>query len=505
MTLQIKNKSKFNQALLGISMILLSFLSAVLVVLFPIGFVAKAAIIIAGLFAIILAWRLRSKTNKVPDKFVFGLMMFIVTLSVAWPRYVFFGVGSLPKVNPQTISVMVGLALICLFSLYSPAFSKRVANSIKNGGVIFSIAVVWLLWRFFANFLGEYPIISTLEYLRESLYLSSFLLFGVVIASYDNGPKIMVRLIILAAFFVGVAGLVEAFQQKNIFVGFASQDADGDLAKVIAVITSEKIRSGAYRVQSTFDHPIAFAQFFAALMPLTLYGVIYDRKRIWRVLSFVIIPITLLAILKSGSRAGIVSFVIVIGFLGVLYWFRAIAHGRISKFVAIIALPLLAVGIGFASYILQELASGSSQIESGSSTWRIVMINSGIDALWDSPLWGFGQGMALSKAGVVNPSGIATIDSYLLSIAIDSGYIGLLLLLILIITFGYKGFKYAIINKGEDALFVGFCVAGALALVTTFTILSITSNMTFLWLLITATFPYLNQNKSIKFKEKLAK
>lgn len=505
MIYQLKNESKLNQIFLGVLLIFVSILTAVLVVLFPLGFVVRIIMIIMAFFAIILAWGLRAKPNKVPDRHVFGLMMLIVMLSVAWPRYVFFSAGSLPKVNPQTLSVMAGLGLVFLFSIYSPNFSKRFVDSAKSGGAIFLWAIIWLIWRFFANFLGEYPIISTFDYLRETLYLSSFLIFGVVISSYDDGPKKMLHLILLVALFVGLAGLVEAFQQKNMFVGFASQDSEGDLTKIIAGIASEKIRSGAYRAQSTFDHPIVFAQFFAALMPMALYGVLYEKKRLWRFLSFIIIPITLLVILKSGSRAGIVSFATAAGFLGVLFWFRAIVHGRISKFVAMLALPFLVVAIAFATYALQELAVGSSQVESSSSTVRMIMINSGIDALWESPLWGFGQGMALSKAGVVNTVGLATIDNYLLTLAIDSGYIGLMLFLVLMVTFGFKGFKYAVTNKGDDGMFVGVCVAGALALFTTFSILSIPNNMTFLWLLITATFPYINQNKTVNLKRESAK
>lgn len=474
---------------------LLILICVFVIVLFPLGFVARAALMVAALFAIILAWGLRSQKNKVPDRLLFNLMMLIVALSVAWPRYVFFSAGSLPKVNPQTLSVMAGLGLILLFSIYSPSFSKRISVSAKNGGVVFVLAATWLLWRLLANFLGTYPVIATLDYLRETLYLSSFLLFGLVIASYDNGPKKMLHLLILVGLFVGLAGLVEAFQQKNMFVGFASQDAEGDLAGILSSIAADKSRGGAYRVQSTFGHPILYAQFFAALMPLALYGAIFERKWIWRVLSFIVIPITLIAILKSGSRAGIVSFVVAVGFLAVLLWFRAIVHGRTSKFVAILALPLLGIGIGIVSYVLQGLAAGSSQIESSSTEVRKIMINNAIDVLWNSPLWGFGQGSALAKAGIINTKGLATLDNYFLNISVDSGYVGLILFLLLLVTFGAKGFKFSVLNKGEDGMFVGACVAGALALFTTFSIVSINDNMTFLWLIITATFSYINQNQ----------
>lgn len=499
----VNNSSKKSIAMMliaGIAMFFTSFIFAVMIALFPLGFIAKAIIFAVAFFAIIIAWGLRAKGNKVPDRFIFGLMMSIVVLSIAWPRYVFFSVGGLPGINPQSLSVLVGLGLVLIFSIYSPDFSKRVIDAMKNGKAILKLAFILWLWRFIANFLGEYPVESTVDYLRETLSLSSFILFGSVIASYDNGPKKMLHFVMLAALFVGIAGFVEAFQHKNIFVGFASQNVDASVAKILDSIASDKSRGGVYRVQSVFGHPILYAQFFSALVPLALYGVMYEKKWVWRALSLIIIPIALFAILKSGSRSGIASFVVTIGFLGVLFWFRAMLHGQYSKFVAILALPLLALALGFASYVLQELAAGSNQSESSSTEVRNNMLHNAIEALWESPLWGFGKGTAIEKAGVLNTKGVATLDNYFLNIAVDAGYVGLILFLALIVFFGYKGFKYAALNDGNDGMFVGACTASVLGMFATFYIVSIHDSMTFVWLLITATFPYLAKSKQLKFK-----
>ncbi|AKR43390.1 O-antigen ligase [Methylophilus sp. TWE2] len=470
-----------------------------IILFFPPGFVVRLSLIIFAFFIIIIAWGLREKSNAAPNQLLIGLTTLVVVLSIVWPRYFFFNLGPLPKINPLTLTEFVTCIVIILSATYSPSFSSNLYKTIKNGGWIFKLAIIWLVWRLIANFLGEYPVSSVLEFMRETIFVSSFLLFGLVIASYDEGPKRMVHYILLAGFIVSFAGLVEAFQQKNYFVGFAPQDTDGELSKVIATITAEKIRSGAYRVQSTFDHPIVFSQFAAALIPMSIYGIFYGFNRFWRLLSFLILPITFLAIIKSGSRSGIASFVVAIAFMGALFWSKAIVHGKISKFVALLGIPILFVGMGIGAYILQELTYGGGHTESGSSSWRMVMINMGIKALWDSPFWGFGQGMAVIKAGITNSNGIHTIDSYLLTIALDSGYIGLILFLLLIVVFCFKGFKYAIFRTGDEGLFVGACVASCLALVTTFSILSIVNNMTLFWLLMASTFPYMgNKTKGIQ-------
>lgn len=458
-------------------------------VILPMGFFFRVFVVFAAAFTLLLAWLVRSERNLVPNRLIFFLMMLIVSLSVVWPRYVFFRFEPLPRINPYTVSIMLGLCLLLLFILISPEFGRRISGTMRRGGWVVKLTLLWFAWRLIASVLGEYPFASTINLLRELTYIGSFLLFGVVIASFENGPRYMFRAIMVTGLFVSIAGVIEAFQHKNYFSGFASQNEEGELAAVLSNIALAKIRMGDYRAQSTFDHPIVFAQFCAALMPLATYGVLYEKRWFWRLISLLIIPIALLAVLKSGSRAGIVSFAMAAVFLGLLFWLRAFFHGRMSKAVAIIALPAMLAVIGIAFVVSLYLIEGRSSVEAGSSSVRLLMIRYGIDALWQSPLWGFGYGLATTKAGVVGLMGVVTIDNYLLSIALDSGYVGLGLFVAMIVVYALKGFAVAVQKRGEEGMFVGACVAGVLALFATFTILSIPNNMTLLWLLVTASFP----------------
>lgn len=458
-------------------------------VILPMGFFFRVFVVFAAAFTLLLAWLARSEQNRVPNRLIFFLMMLIVSLSVVWPRYVFFRFEPLPRINPYTVSIMLGLCLLLLFVLISPEFGRRISGTMRRGGWVVKLTLLWFAWRLIASILGEYPFASTINLLREMTYIGSFLLFGVVIASFENGPRYLFRALVLMGFVVAVLGVVEAFQHKNLFVRFASQGEEGDLAAVLSNIALSKIRMGDYRAQSTFDHPIVFAQFCAALMPLATYGLLYEKRWFWRLISLLIIPIALLAVLKSGSRAGIVSFAIAAVFLGVLLWLRAMAHGRFSRVAAIIALPGMFAAIGIAYVVSMYLVEGRSAVEAGSTSVRLLMIRYGIDALWQSPLWGFGYGLATTKAGIASPLGVVTIDNYLLSIALDSGYVGLGLFVAMIVVYALKGFTIAVQRRSEEGMFVGACVAGVLALSVTFAILSIPNNMTLLWLLVTASFP----------------
>lgn len=468
----------------------------------PTGFSARLAILVFAVSSLFIAWAFRANRNRVPEGLVFTGVCLLTVLSVLWPRYVYFHTAGLPGVNLLTVSTMAGLFVVVTLLVFSPRFSTGVFSVIASANWIAKIVGIWFVWRLFACFVGTEPVYSLLGFARELVYLSSFLLFGFVLAALPNGSTWLYRLLLLSGVAVGVAGIVEAFSQHNWFVQFATAGEGGDQSGSLAGIAAEKIRFGAFRAQSTFDHPIVFAQFVAALVPLAIYAIWQDKSKFWKLVALVALPVALLALLKAGSRAGHGSVLVAFALIGLVLWLRALVHGKFSKAFAIVALPALVAGIGIAYLIIQDLALGRVQHEASSTAVRLVMLRQGIAALEDSPLWGFGHGMALYKAGVVNVAGFATIDNYLLSIALDSGYVGLALFFLFLAVFAVKSLSFAVREPGPTGLFVGACLASVLAIMATFSVLSIPNNMTLMWLLMTATFPYLGHHATAATKPK---
>lgn len=463
--------------------------------LLPNGISVRLFLLLFVGMSLIGSWAMRSKFNSVWLQFIFLSLSVEITFSVLWPRYIFFHISGLPSVNPFTLATMGCLYLSLVSLIFSPKFSSLVISSARKTGQVPKWIAMYLLWRLITCFLGETPGLSVTNFLKEMVYVNSFILFGYIFASQENGSLILFRILAICGVLVGLAGIYEAFAEQNLFSRFASAGEDGDISGTLANIAAEKIRSGAYRAQSSFDHPIVFSQFVAALIPIAIYGILHEKNHLWRLVSLAALPIALLSILKSGSRAGIVSVVLAFGLVATIMWLRALVHGRLSKVVAFVSLPALIGGVGLGYLLLQELIAGRGQHEISSSGVRMMMLRNGINALADSPIIGFGQGQAIAKAGIINTNNLATIDNYFLSIALDSGYVGLALFVLVLVVFSYKSLMVAVKNPSSDGLFVGSCLASVLAIAATFTGLSIINNMTLLWLLIAATAPYLASNK----------
>lgn len=444
----------------------------------PSGVSARLFVLLFLGFSFLFFWGFRAKSNSPRFALHLTALTLVITLSVIWPRYIYLHLSGLPSVNALTILTMACLYLAIASILSSPSFSESISKTFGTYTLLPKLIALALVWRLFCCIVGETPALSVTSFLKELVYINSFILFGYIFATLENGGLILFRVLALCGIFVGLAGIYEAIAERNLFSKFASVGADGDISGTLANIAAEKVRAGAYRAQSTFDHPIVFAQFVAALIPISLYGILRERTLFWRLVALASLPIALLSILKSGSRAGIVSVVVAFGLVAVVMWLRALVHGRLTKIVAFVSLPALLGGLGLGYLLLQELAAGRGQHEASSSGVRMLMLRNGINALADSPIFGFGQGQAIAKAGVLNANNLATIDNYFLSIALDSGYVGLVLFVLVLVVFSFKALTVAVKNPSSDGLFVGACLASVLAIAATFTGLSIINNMT---------------------------
>ncbi len=455
-----------------------------LAALMPAGVYLRLSLPFIGLGVLFFAWSLRDEKNAGMPGLIHAGLLTLVALSVLWPRYIFIHKAGLPGVNPFTLLTMGMLALVLIHLLAVPAYSRRVAEVFRAGGSVGVLVLIWFAWRIIATAFGKYPLAQEIELFKEIVYIGSFFLFALALGAYPNGPRDVVRVLVLCGLVAAGVGLVEGFMHKNPFVGLISMaGADGDTARTLANIASDKVREGAFRAQSTFDHPIVFAQFVAALLPLALYCAAHEKGKLWRFVGALAVPVALAAIAKSGSRAGIVSVAVAFAAVGFVWWLRALIYGRVSKVLAIVALPAFLMLIVVAVAVISELAGGRSQHEISSTNTRLFMLRTGINALWDSPILGFGHGMSVLKAGVQGAGGVWTIDNYFLTLALDYGYVGLLLFWGLVTWFGVRLLRHSVHNSGECGALSGAVLAGVISLTAAFSALSIYQNMSMLWLM----------------------
>jgi len=475
--------------LIFVALLVPALLLGLMIGFFPPSFTVRVIALPIFVGFLVLAWMMRSDKAAMPGLLSMLVLLGTAALSVLWPRYVYFSVGG-PSVNPLTLMTFTSIVLALALIASSPALTARMAQVHRASKPIGTMLLLWLVWRCFASISGKYPSPAGFDFLPELAYLTSFYLIGTIIAVSPNGPRTLIRILLGCALLVGAAGCIEAIQQRNPFVRFATGGTTLAAIDALMVIASEKMRGGSFRVQATFDHPLVFAQFLVAALPLAGYAVFWERSRFWRLVALVFIPIGLFALYKTGSRAGVACLAGSLAFLALFGWVKLVRSRGYGKAVAFAAVPAVFLGLTAVALLVGELASGRDRLEQGSSLVRLKMLELGVRALEDSPVLGFGQGSAISKAGILDPATrVGTIDSLLLSTALDAGYVGLMLFLLFVLLVVVKGTLAALRLRGEESA-RQICLVGAvLAVFGAFITLSINSNLTLFWLLCTATLP----------------
>jgi hypothetical protein len=457
------------------------FCGAAIVVLPP-GFSIRFLAVLAAVAVVGFAWLLRSERAGMMGPFALAAMLAAVALSVLWPSYIFFSAGSI-SVNPQSLLVLGSLGLGFVWLVYSPELGRRFWRLPLFHGWLGGLLFTWLLWRVVASLLGEFAVASTLLVLRDMAYVTSFILIAGLIVCHDHGERWLLRALLIVAVLVVTFGLVESVTQRNPLIRFASGGNNEAVLEAIRSLTIEKVRGGKYRAQSVFSHPIVFSQFVAALIPLALAVFLGERRLFWRLLSLGLVPLALAALYATGSRSGVIAMVASVGLTLLIAWIHALGSRGFGRVVALLAAPVLVIALISMYFVAQELTLGRTTTEAGSTEARVLMLRRGMKALAESPISGFGEGAAVSKAGLSDSSGHGSIDSLPLSIAVNTGYVGLSLWLGLFTVFAARGFWRAALVRGRDGLRLGLLTASAVAVMAVFFGLSTAHNMILLWVL----------------------
>ncbi|WP_394402051.1 O-antigen ligase family protein [Roseateles sp. LKC17W] len=455
-----------------------------MVPLMPVGVTLRVvAVLMLGL-VLMLAWLLRSRSRGLPARWVERGLLLTVALSILWPRFIFFPLGG-AYTNPQAASILVMLA-VCVVLLVANARLARTEGFATLGLWRMGwLILAWFAWRFVSSVSGDNAVSSTFLLLKELAYLTSFIGVAALLLGFPDADRRLLRVIVFCGFLALLYGLVEALWQKNPLMRFAAGSDNEATADVLRSLTAEKIREGAYRAQSVFTHPIVFAQFVAALLPLGLLLALTEKQdKFWRLLGLLVIPVGLAAIVKSGSRAGFVSVLAAVAIVLFVFWLRALRGRGFGRIFAVLGGPvflLAAAGIG---WLAKGLVLGRSSMEAGSTSARVEMLNLGMRSLEAHPLLGYGEGMSVMVAGLTDSKGHTSVDSYLLSLAVDGGYPSLLLYLAIVLTFFVRLAWLAASDPGRLGLQAGLVTASLMALVVSFIGLTIAHNMTLFWLLL---------------------
>lgn len=415
-----------------------------------------------------------------------NLFCVYVVLLVAWPKYWLFPIGPI-AVSPFTLCTQFLIAYLLLLAVVSRDVAGHLRRAIRRNVAVYAVWLLWIGWRVLCDLVGYAPMDSLAQTFRSVLYSESILVVGLVPFGTGRIRAILPKLLLSISLATIAFGLYEYQAQRTLanifglsFTGLSEQAVLNATRQAV-----EFFRDGAYRAASSFSHSIVFGQFVGALVPVAICLTWSSRGAI-RLVGLLALAATPVALEVSGARSGyVVAAVSTMTYLGQLLLGKALSPRRLTIVLGAAAFFAVLL-LGPIQAAVESVTRGSTGAEQSSSAARDEMLNKGLYALQSRPLVGYGQGISVEVAGLVGRNDSRTIDNHYLSTAVDFGYVGIALHLLLLLLCMGRQLSSTFLHRGrsEQNLAKAY-VATSLAILVGQSVLSIFDNFSVFLLLTT--------------------
>lgn len=369
------------------------------------------------------------KPKTVTDKAVWPLLLIFFVFLCLYPSYVPIRLPGLPWINPTRI-----VGVVMLFALIYMMVAGREVQAELKARIRAQPFYFFCFFGFLGASLLSLPTADQLSlalgrFSIFQLYWTFFFLAAFLTLTTERRIETLLRTILIMLAIQAALGIVESYREKSLWATILPANFGSDIEYFQRVIQGV-FRFGVLRVQNSFSTSLLYAEFLVLLLPFVLHIAFYAKRRTYRIFAALVALAVLPAQYASGSRLGTVGVIVVFGVLTGLVALRIHRSGRKTLLVPIVlvlglTLALLAVSAFLASPRIQTRILGGHE-HSASNAGRLEQFQLGIPMSLKRPLFGYGIGTGGEALNYSNLAGIESIDSFILSIVLDVGYVGAL-------------------------------------------------------------------------------
>lgn len=381
-----------------------------------------------ALLGLVIIWVLPDQETA-PTRLMVKCFFAFAAVAVLWPDYVALAIPGLPWISMRRLLLFP--MILCL--LVGLSTSSRFRTQLKE---------YLEAWPLIPKLLGSFVVIQALSILvakEKTAAVKDFVdmqimwtaIFFICVFAFQHKANIhryLKLLVLCATFLAGVAFLENPYQKvlwADHIPGILKVDQ-----QTLDLFISVRFRDGLYRVKTTFTNPLPYAEYMALVSPVVLYFLIRAQSASARIFLIIIDIVIFWAMSMAQARLGMLGFITGHTLYGLLWSLRRWRTSRISligpamslAYPAIIAALALAI-VSVSSFNNKVLGSQSTQ---GSNQARQTMFRHSVPLIIRSPIAGYGPRQGAEALGY-GAGGFLTIDSYLLTVALDYGVVGFLL------------------------------------------------------------------------------
>ncbi len=425
------------------------------VILPPMG--AFGIVAIAGL---VLLWVMPDLPLVSPG-FIRKAFFFMMIADLVIPFYYTVQFSGLPWISARRLATFTLIAPFLVAVAASSEVRRQIAERVRASLLIFICAIGFLAVAGLSVLTSISPTESTsaLVDLVLSCYVPFFAM--IYIARDKNDVVFLLKIICLCAIFNTGAGVVEFFLKHRFFVdifpkGMLATMIENNPSLANLLPNPQDFRNGLFRASSTFVTALSFGEFEIIVIPVGLFFLLHRESLFERALGGAVAFGGIVGIFCSGSRGGFVGVIASVAVFVTFYSIRQAMSSRgslvpaISGVLGFIGFGCVIGAIMFSHAVHDMVLGGAAQASSTES--RYIQWAAGMPHIKSNPITGHGFGLG----GLI--LGIGQIDSYILSLVVETGILGLVFFLGLLVLPVWYGLRNYLSDMSEAG-----ALAGALA------------------------------------------
>ena len=426
------------------------------------GFVAIVAIVL--IWAIPEAPIISLRTCR-----ILLFVMIITDLSI--PAYYAISLPALPWISLRRIAILLFLLSFLVILGSSSAARREVVETIKYNKLTAYFIVGYAGMCFLSIFTSVNPAVSITSFVDNILLWYIPLIGAFLFIRRYSDAIYLLRVVCFCCLFVTFGGIASFIFHKNVFIQILPSwviNAMVENTPVFERMLTGAVadRNGFYRAESIFSVSLSFAEFEAIMLCIGYFFSFKLHPMRDRVIGGITVFMALVGIFVSGSRGGYMS-----GIFGTVV-FSGVVIARMLRFGSRSLAPwmvMILAGLGFAALfgavftvpaVHNRVLGGGADAYSNQA--RIEQWELGIPKIESNPITGHGLGMGGAVVGYHAFTSRPTIDSYVLSVLVETGVPGLIFIFGAIMSAIYTGVNLAWRSSGVEGA-LGCALAGALS------------------------------------------
>jgi O-antigen ligase len=425
------------------------------VILPPMG--AFGIVAVAGL---VLLWVMPDLPLVSPG-FIRKAFFFMVIADLIIPFYYTVQFSGLPWISARRLATFTLIVPFLVAVGASSEVRRHIAERVRASLLLVICAAGFLAMATLSVLTSISPTEST-SALVDAVLSWYVPFFAIIYITRDNDDIVfLLKIIGLCAIFNTGAGVVEFIFKQNFFLEIFPKSMLNELISnnpTLATLLPGPwhFRNGLYRANSTFVTPLSFGEFHIIVIPIGLFFLLHREKLFEKVLGAVVAFGGLIGIYCSGSRGGFVGVIASVGMFATFYSIRKAMSSKGSLVPAIAGL-LSIIGFGCVigliefSHSFHDMVLGGAA-QAGSTDARYIQWAAGTPFIKSNPITGHGFG----QGGLI--IGLGSIDSYILSLVVETGIPGLVFFVGLLVLPVWYGLRNYLSDTSESG-----ALAGALA------------------------------------------